>query len=465
MSAAPRAKPAVGAEPAQLRLARYALGIDPDALPPTVVSRAKDVLLDTLGCAISGSYSDPARIGRTVFGSLGGGPESTVIGSGERLPCTSAAWINGTMARYEDLNDAYPREGRVGHFSEVIPTALAVAERVGAGGAELLAAIVAGYEVLAATTFHGPKVGVGFATFGAIASPVVAGKLLGLSAAQIAAAVGISLSSDVTLITWLGGAPGTMLKASTWSANAHHGILAALLAQQGYSAPVTAIETYLERVEVSHPDVVLPPAGTFTALEHNMLKRYAAQMLTAGPIEMVRALARKHDLQPAEIDEITIHGTSELVRLAAGPAADRPRSREAADHSVAYVVAIALIEGDVLPAQYLRNQWELPHVIELMAKVRCFADPELDRRAAADGSMPARVEIRARGGSHAGALDQPRGHPANPMSTEEVRQKFRRLATPRLGAAQQDAVVALVGAIEHASSVRPLLEATVFDGA
>jgi 2-methylcitrate dehydratase len=447
--------------PIARRLARYALEVDFASMPAPAVRWAKEVLLDTIGCAITGYDAPPARVGRVVFGALGGAPESTVIGGGERLPCTSAAWINGTMARYEDLNDTFPQTGRIGHFSEVIPTALAVGERAGVGGRELLAAIAVGYQVLAATTFHGPKVGVGFATFGAIASPVVAGKLLGLSEKQIVNALGISLTSNVTLVTWYGETQASMLKASTWSANAHHGILAALLAEGGFTAPATAIETYLRHVEVTNPAVTLPPPGEFTVLRHNMLKRYAAQMLTAGPIELALRLAGEHQLRPEAIDEIVVRSTSELVRYAGGPETARPRSREAADHSTAYVVAIALIEGDVLPAQYSSRQWEDSSVLELMAKVTVVADPDLDRRAEAESSMPARLEIRSGGILYAAELDFPQGHPGNPMSTSEVEEKFRRLATPRLDPAQQDAVVDAVANLEHAASLAPLLQATI----
>jgi 2-methylcitrate dehydratase len=433
------------------------------SLPSAVIGWTKEVLLDTLGCAISGYDGEPARIGRGVFGELGGARESTVIGTGERLPAPAAAWVNGTMVRYDDLNDSYPCRGRIGHFSEVIPTALAVGERTGASGADLLAAIVAGYEVLAATTFHGPTVGVGFAPFGAIAAPIVAGKLLGLTERQVVNAVGISLTSNVTLITWLGSAQGSMLKASTWSANAHHGIIAALLAGAGFTAPATAIETYLEQVEVSHPEVVLPPEGEFIAPRHNMLKRYAAQMLTCGPIELVLGIAREQQLLPEEVEAIVVHGTTELARHAAGPGAARPRSREAADHSLPYVLAIALVEGDVLPAQYRLAQWEDPRVVALMQRVSCVVDPELDRRAAADGSMPSRVHVRARGATYEAGTSFPRGHPANPMSPEEVEQKFRRLAEPRLSRARQDTLLAQVASIERAPSVAPLMQSAVFD--
>jgi 2-methylcitrate dehydratase len=446
---------------AQQRLARFACDTRYESLPEPIVAWAKDVLLDTLGCALSGQASEPARIGAAVLSQLGGTPESTVLGSGLRLPCTSAAWLNGTATRYQDLNDTYPVEGRIGHFSEVIPTALAVGERAGASGADVLAAIVVGYEVLAATTFHGPRVGVGFATFGAIASPVVAGKLLGLSEEQLVSAIGVSLSSNVTLVSWLGESPASMLKATTWSTNAHHGILAALLAGEGFTGPVGAIETYLRTVDVSDPEVRLPPPGAFAAPANNMLKRYAAQMLTNGPIEAVLRLAREHAIRPGDVEAITVTSTSELVRYAGGDAAARPRSREAADHSLPYVVAIALVEGDVLPAQYAREQWEDPQVVELMQKVSCRADPELDRVAAADGSMPAHVEIRASGRRFEAEIASPRGHAANPMSREEIEEKFRRVVAPYLGKRRQDAVVELVAGLDDAASVGPLLQATV----
>jgi 2-methylcitrate dehydratase len=400
------------------------------------------------------------QIAERVLAQLGGRGESTVIGSGLRLPCTAAAWVNGTAARYEDLNDSYPVATRVGHFSEAIPTALAVGQRANSSGADVLTAIVAGYEVLAATSFHGPKVGVGFATFGAIGSPVVAGKLLGLAEEQLVSAIGISLTSNVTLVSWLGG--GSMLKASTWSANAHHGILAALLAEEGFTGPATAIETYLQSLEISDPEVRIPPPGEFVAPRHNMLKRYAAQMLTGGPIEAVLRLAREHDVRPDAVESVVVRSTSELVRYAAGPDAQRPRSREAADHSVPYVVAIALVEGDVLPQQYQREQWEDPQVIELMGKVTCVADEEFDRRAA-DGSMPAHVELRAGGKTYVTELANPRGHGANPMSTAEIEAKFRRVVAPHLSDAKQDELVALVAGLESAPTIEPLLLATVVD--
>jgi 2-methylcitrate dehydratase len=445
----------------QRRLARFARDVDYDSLPPPVVDWAKGVLLDTIGCAVSGHDSPPVRAARSVFEQLGGVPESTVIGSGARLPCGSVAWINGTMARYEDLNDTYPVEGRLGHFSEVIPTALAVGERVDASGRDLLAAIVVGYEVLAATTFHGPQVGVGFATFGSIASPVVAGALLGLSEDEIVSAIGISLSSNVTLVSWLGPAAGSMLKASTWAANAHHGILAALLAREGLSGPETAIETYLERLEVSHPETALPPPGQFPVHEKTMLKRYAAQMFILGPIETVLALAREHGISPPDVELIVVYGTSDLVRYAGGPEAARPDSREAADHSAAYAIAIALIEGDVLPQQYRQAQWANPDVQRLMAKVECVADPELDRRASLTGSMPSRVVIRTRTAVYTSELESPRGHPNNPMDGREIEEKFRRVVDPHLDARKQDSVVELIAGLET-STARALMQAMVF---
>jgi 2-methylcitrate dehydratase len=445
----------------QRRLARFARDVDFDSLPAPVVDWAKSVVLDTLGCAMSGHDSPPVRAGRSVFEQLGGVPESTVIGNGARLPCCSAAWINGTMARYEDLNDTYPIEGRLGHFSEVIPTALAVGEREDVSGRDLLAAIVVGYEVLAATTFHGPQVGVGFATFGSIASPVVAGALLGLSEDEIVSAIGISLSSNVTLVSWLGPAAGSMLKASTWAANAHHGILAALLAGEGFSGPETAIETYLERVDVSHPETALPRPGQFGVHEQTMLKRYAAQMFILGPIETVLALARENAISAADIEAIVVSGTSDLLRYAGGPEAARPESREAADHSAAYALAIALIEGDVLPQQYRQAQWADPDVQRLVAKVECVVDPELDRRASATGSMPSRVVIRTRTAVYSSELESPRGHPDNPMDGREIEEKFRRVVDPCLDVGKQDALVELVDGLET-TTARALMRATVF---
>jgi 2-methylcitrate dehydratase len=409
------------------------------------------VLLDTLGCAVAGFDSPPGRISRAVFAEMGGASESTLIGTGGRLPCASAAFVNGTIVRYQDLNDTYLRAGAIGHYSEIIPTVLAVGERAGASGSDLLGAIVLGYELLGSSNFHGPRVVQGVATFGSIAVPALAGRILGLNPDQIANAIGLALTTGTVLLTWFGERTDMpMIKSSVFSSTAHNGILSALLAQKGFTGPQNAVNTYLENFEV--PERYEPPApGEFTVLEHNLIKGYAAQVYTLAPIEAVLQLVREHELADGAVDEVIVRGSDDLVRLAAKAAAYLPSTREAADHSAPYVLAMAILEGDVLPAQYERRQWEDESVLSLMQKIHFEGG----------GARPfgARVEIRSGQSVHALEIEAPRGHPENPMTEEEVRGKFRRLVAGRLNNAAQERVIELVARFEQAAGAGPLLEA------
>jgi 2-methylcitrate dehydratase len=368
------------------------------------------------------------------------------------------------MLRYEDLNDTYNRVGRVGHFSEVIPTALAVGERVGASGAEVIAAIVIGYEVLASTTYAAEPMGRGAMTFGAIASPAVAGKLLALSEDELVDAIGLSLTCNVVLVSWLGAANSEvpMIKASVFGSTAHHGILAALLAEKGFTGPPEAIERFLEAFPVSDTEFTLPAPGRFTLPAHNMIKAYAAQAFTQGAIEGALRLAREHEIRADDIDEVVVHGFGDLLRHSTGDGTYRPRTRERADHSGPFVVAIALLEGDVLPPQYRRRQWEDPRVLGLMQKIRFVLDDELDRAAREEHSLPVRVEIRAGGATRSVSVDNPRGHERNPMTWTEIEGKFDRVVGPFLDPDRRRAIVECVARLDEEPSLAPLMEALIF---
>ncbi len=441
------------------RVAEYATAFDYASLPAEIVDWAKGVLLDTLGCAIAGFDSPPSQISRAVLGEMGGRPESTVIGTGNRLPCTAAAFANGTMVRYQDLNDTYLRAHAVGHFSEIIPTVLAVGERAGSSGVDVLAAIVLGYELLGCTTLQGKQATRGLQPYGSIAVPAVAGHLLGLDSGQITNAVGMALTTGAVLMSWFGGAGDMpMIKASVFSSTAQNGIFAALLASRGFTGPHDVVETYLDDLGLSRP-YDLPAPGEFTVLDHNLVKARAAQVYTLAPIEGVLRLAREHRIRADEVEEVVVYGGDPLVELAATAASYRPATREAADHSAPYVVAMALLEGDVLPAQYERRQWEEGRVLSLMRRIRFVADSGDERRK--EHPLGVRVEIRSRGSTHAVDVAAPRGHPQNPMPHAEIQEKFRRVVASRLDADAREAVVDLVDHVEEEPSLDRLMAALV----
>jgi 2-methylcitrate dehydratase len=445
-------------DPYGVRLASYAHGFTLEPHGPDAVEWVKGLLLDTLGCAIAGADGDPCRIIRRVVARAGGAPDATVLPTGERLPAAAAALANCAAVRYLDCNDTYVGRYGMGHFSEVVPAALACAERAGASGADVLTAIALGYEVLAA--FTAVDVGRRIMTLGAVAAPLVAGRLLGLSAPQLVHALGVSLSANVVLDSWLADGEIPMIKAAAFGSTVHHGILSADLAAEGFTGPLDAVELFVSALNGDVRADPVPSADRLKAMDRNLVKAYAAAVFAQGPIEATLALRRAHDLDPDDISDVVVSACAPAVARATASAHRRPPTRESADHSLPFAVAIALVEGDVMPAQYAREQWRAPHVLALMDRIECRADDALDRRYREGGEHPVRVEIRTRDGRElVQEVASPRGHPDNPMSAADIEAKFRRLTAGIVAVDRQDAVVGLVAELDGAGSVAPLVAA------
>ena len=228
-----------------------------DDLPEEVVHEAKRAVLDTIGCAIGGYPSKASQIVQNLSKELGGPKESTIIGSGLRTSCLNAILSNGVMVRYLDFNDTYliPVGNLVlgNHPSEVIPTTFALGEREHINGKDVINTIVIGYELSArfndcAVTPHAeaPTIeakGWNTDTRGAFIMPVVAGKLLGLSEEQMEHAIGISGSHNMILgILDATGEEYNMTKNLRFPRTAYGGVMAALMAQKGFTGPARVIE-------------------------------------------------------------------------------------------------------------------------------------------------------------------------------------------------------------------------------
>ncbi len=195
------------------KLSEFAVKLNYDDLPSGVVDHAKRLVLDTLGCALSGYLREPCKIVRDTLIDIGGTPECTIIGSGTKTSCPNATLVNGMMAKYMCFNDTYWGKVGVGHPSDNIATALAVGERQHANGREVINAIVLAYECnqrFADVFAFGGK---GWQTvsipFGYVA-PIVAGKLLNLTEEEMTNAIGIGGSHNHTL-AGVYGEPGAQI--------------------------------------------------------------------------------------------------------------------------------------------------------------------------------------------------------------------------------------------------------------
>jgi 2-methylcitrate dehydratase len=421
-------------------LAEYALGINFRDLPSEVVHQTKRVILDTLGCAIGGYDSKAAESTQELIKEWRHPGESTIFGSGIRTSCLGATLTNGTMVRYLDYNDtAFILQGeiyRTGyHPSEMIPPILALGEREHISGKDAITSIVLGYDLsfwfLEAVVGPGmEKMGWNGDTRGAYIMPLVAGKILGLSEEEIANAVGISGSCHAVLgILDTPAEEYTMTKNIRFPAMAFSGIMAAMLAQKGFTGPQTIIEGhdgFMQVIMQGNYDLtkLTNPERKFTILD-TCIKSIIADFSTHGHLTATLTLVRQHDIKPEDVAEIRITTSKRCAEHTGDPVKKYPKNKETADHSSYYLTAIALIDREIGPSQFSPEKYDDPRVRELIDKVTLQGDPSLDK------ARPAGISeiITKEGTSYKLSVHNPRGHARNPMTDEEVIWKFKAMAS------------------------------------
>ena len=409
-------------------------------LPPDVVHQTKRVILDTLGCAIGGYSSDSSRIIQNYIEGCDYGEESSVFGSGLKTSCLNASLANGAMVRYLDLNDtAFILEGdkyRTGyHSSEVIPPIIAMAERQGLSGKSVIAAINLGYDLSLA--FLKSVKGVGMEkkgwngdTRGAYIMPLIAGYILDLDEEQMENAVGISGSCHAVLgILDTPAEEYTMAKNIRFPMMSYNAILAALLAQKGFTGPTSIIDGHDGFVETIMGgeydlDELLAFIGKFTIRE-TCIKSIIADFSSHGHLTSTLTLCREHNIDADDVKEIRITTSERCAEHTGDPVKKYPHNKETADHSSYYLTAIAVIDREIGPAQFSQEKYNDQKVKELIDKVILKGDPKLDK------ARPAGISeiITTNGKKYEMRTDYPRGHAHNPMTDEEIIGKFKKMAS------------------------------------
>lgn len=454
-------------------LAHYVKGSRFEALPPDVLHHAKRLLLDTLGCAIGGCRSDAATAIEALAKELAHPQEATIFGSGLQTSCINAALANGAMVRYLDFNDtAFIIEGetyRTGyHPSEIIPAVLAVGEREHVSGQEALLAIVLGYE-LSMAFLKGVK-GSGMEkkgwngdTRGAYIVPLVAGRILGLSAEQMENAVGICGSCHAVLQILDNAAEEyTMTKNIRFPMMSYNGILAAMLARKGFTGPERIIEGHDGLVEVVMDgeydlESMKNVLGTF-AIREACIKSIIADFSSHGHLTATLTLVRKHDIKPEDVAEVRVTTSKRCAEHTGDPVKKYPKNKETADHSSYYLTAIAIVDRAIGPDQFAPEKYSDPRVIELIEKVVLIGDPQLDKQRPA-GSVEI---ITTKNERFACRVDYPRGHAKNPMTDAEVEAKFVSLAGKFMGVEALKRIVDTVFGLEKIADIGELNRSMVF---
>ena len=413
------------------QLSTYTTTLRFEDLPAEVVHQAKRLIMDSVGCALGGYWSEPARIARDLAATVRSSEPVTVIGSGEHTSPELATFANGVMLRFLDFNDGYTSTGESGHPSDSIAAVLSTAELRRRSGKEAITATVLAYEVFCRICDAADLKPLGFdhVTVGGMASTAAAARLFGLSRAETIEAFNLAIAPNVALYqTRIGRV--SMWKGCAYANASRNAVFAAMLAARGMTGPSPVFEGeggYFKAV--TRKPFALPAFGgndgSLKIMECSV-KRFPLGQYSQTVVEaalQIRPRLRDGD----EISEIRIDTVTTAVRLMAGdPDKWEPTTRETADHSMPYTVAIAFIYGDVqeehFGARFLTNA----KVRALTRRVEVAASEEADQRM--PEAMLCRMVVTTVGGErHEASVEYHKGHWRNPMSDDELEGKFRRL--------------------------------------
>ena len=460
MSAAKPISPAKETVTAQM--SRWAAGLEFSQLSQEAVHQAKRFLLDSFGCALGGYQQHDVRIALEVLGEIAGQGASTVIGSGRRIDPVSASLANALMIRSMDYNDIYWKQDP-SHPSDIFPAAIACCERAGSDGKELIVGLVLGHEFemrLCEAAFPGIRErGWHHATLTAFVSPIVSGRALHLTWEEIQHAIGISASRHCTLGAVTAGKL-TMMKNTVDPMATQSGVVAALLAEKGYTGPENVIDGKEGLTDVFGPewklDVLSEGLGQSWRITQCGMKAFPTEALTHTPISAALDLVKTNDLHPEQVEKIQIRSLARAADILSDPSKYDPHTKETADHSLPYVIAAALVERQITPVQFTMEKILDPKIREQLRKIEVVADPEIEKVFPALQRVIVNIDTTD-GRKLTKQLDYPKGDPRNPLTDEEVEEKFSTLAEGVLSATAQKRVKEAIWSLERVGSISDLM--------
>lgn len=447
------------------RIGAFGEGLDGASLAAPVLEALKLATLDSIGVILAGSSQPISRTVVQTFAGVSGGPAATILcqppGS---TTMTAAALANGTMAHACDYDDA--SFSMWGHATApVLPAALAAAETRDLPGRDFLAALALGLEVekamgLAAQPEHYTLGWHPTATLGVFGAAAGAAKALGLTREKIAAALGIAASRSAGIRANV----GTMVKPLHAGFAARDGLEAALLASAGVHPSPTALEGpdgFFQAYAPGHGDLERVADGLgnpFEVLSPGLVyKLYPCCGDLHASIEALLALRTEHRLGPDDVRRIRCG----VTLLAANNAPYRdPQTPLEAKFSQEYVLAAALVRGRLGLDEFTTAAIRDPAIRTVLSRVEVVPAPELAGPDSVSFASPAMLSIETRDGRVLrGEVRQMRGHPANPLSATDLREKFMSCAADVLGVVRSRAVRALVMKLDELPSIRELVAA------
>lgn len=443
-------------------VAEFVHGLRLSDVPPEVVEKAKLIFLDIVGIALASSTMDFGRMVLEVARTLGGARESRLMGTSHMTAAANAVLANGTLAHGLDYDDTL-EEAIVHSGCCSVTTALAVGESAKAGGSSVLEAMVAGTEVMCKVGLVSPGKfhSRGFhptalcAPFGAAAC---AGKLFSLAVSQLIDAFGLCGSQSSGIIEYLADGSWTKRLHPGWSA--HGGVIAVLLARQGFRGPGTVFEGShgFYRAfggDIGHRLERLAELGKSWEISRIAFKPYPCGSISHPYMDCALRLRKKYSIKPQDVEEITCRTAEGPVHRLWEPLAEkqRPKTSYGAKFSLPYSIAVILVRGRAGLEEFSDKWIRDPEILALTEKIRYELDPTIDYPRHFSGH----VKVRLRDGQ---ILEEnqpyPRGGAESPLLPEEIEAKFCANAERALPRDRVERIIAAVRHLEDLSSIAEL---------
>ncbi len=446
------------------QLSEFTADIRLDQLPPDVVQRARYLVLDLVGNIVRArhdaestqSFLAAARAMGMAAGNNG------VFGDASRYTPAGAAFLNGALAHSLDFDDTHAA-GSLHPGAPVIPAALAAGEMVGASGADVLAAIIAGYEVTCRVALALPAKAHydrGFhptATCGAFGAAAAAARVFGLDADGVAGALGTVLSQCAGSLEFLVNGAWTKRFQVGWAAC--NGLMAATLVREGFKGAAQALEGPHGFLHAYAPDPIPERAvqdlGTVFELMATAVKPYPSCRYGHAGIDAALALRVANDIKPQDITAITLGLPRAGMMLIGQPPEKKSNPENVVDgqFSGPFVISSALATGAMGWDSY--GLLDDPTVRALLPKVTCEFDPEIEAEFPAN--MSGKLTIEAGGKRFTQTVVVPKGEPTNFLTEAELRAKFTGLADAVLGSDRAARLADAVLAIDSTSDISSLM--------
>ena len=438
------------------RLARYMVEARDRALPPVILRETKHRLLDTLGAIVSGSHLKPGEMAIKYVRAQGGVAEASVITTDIRTSAVNAALANGMFGHADETDDFEPVT-KAHPGCAVVPAALAMGEREGRSGTEVLRAIALGYDLCCRFLMalgpdhvrgtHRSAEGTS-STFGAVGA---AASLARLDETGMRYVLSYAAQQVSGLWSWVGDADHVEKAFDFAGFGNRNGVTAAIMVQMGFTGVRDVFDgehnMMVAMSTAPKPEEMVAGLGSRFYVTETAIKTFSVGYPIQAPLDAILTLRRQHGLTPDNVDRILVRLPEDGARIVDNSAMP--------DVNCQHLVAVALVDGAVsFEMSHDRERMADPRVRAVRDRVRLVGDKTL---MVPDAPRSGFVEVTLRDGRTVNHFTRHApGTKENPLNTEQVNAKVRGLMTPVLGAERTEALIRRVNSFDEVSNVRDL---------